>query len=632
MSSDGLRAIRLAVVLYLIATIVSGWIWQAIDVPGLDLASKLQSTLVISAAAAAMWDRRRLALALAALIAALALWMQPTGDELFVLLILAVTNAFRANVRTAMATIAGFVAYGIALGFRTEQVFPGSGVLATSLIVGIAAAGSAAGLTLRVLIKIRDRRRNEIQRTVEAQPQIRAAERARLAGELQVLVTDGLSAVQRESARAATNSAELRRALDAVDARSRALLQQLRSLLGVLRQDPDPGPTVATVDEPQRLTPRLADLLIARHIRIAFTVLFALLALRATLGLRSPIDLGDLIQLLGWAACSLALLRHRLGLLLAGSALVIALFPSGLSFWVALPIAVVVLLSGLRGGTRRIWLILVGLTGYALAVGLTSQEGGISYGLVVVSIGVATLAIATVTRHLLAAQEQARQQEAELEQARFQAAIEERNALARELHDVVARQLSLSTMQIMATSAANDPDTLLSTLDQVATNAAVAREELDTLVKTMRSTAGAVDEHGPPAQPHQLAVQLADDLTGQGFRTEFAVSHETARLDPPMQRTVGRVMQEATTNILRYAPPGATCRYVLDVGPTTLRLRIENSLAAARRSSTLSMGWGLLGLGERIDLLGGTFTAGPDHDRWVVEADLPLTPTGSPSP
>jgi signal transduction histidine kinase len=93
-------------------------------------------------------------------------------------------------------------------------------------------------------------------------------------------------------------------------------------------------------------------------------------------------------------------------------------------------------------------------------------------------------------------------------------------------------------------------------------------------------------------------------------------------LDPTTQRTLSRIMQEAATNILRYAPAGSPCHYTLVTEKGVARLTVLSPMAD-RRSSDLSLGWGLRGIRERVELTRGTFLAGPDGGRWRLAVTLP---------
>ena len=61
----------------------------------------------------------------------------------------------------------------------------------------------------------------------------------------------------------------------------------------------------------------------------------------------------------------------------------------------------------------------------------------------------------------------------------------------------------------------------------------------------------------------------------------------------------------------------------MDVGETTTLLSICNEIPKKKRESKLSLGYGLSGIQESIDLSGGRFTAGPEGNQWVVTVEIP---------
>jgi signal transduction histidine kinase len=201
---------------------------------------------------------------------------------------------------------------------------------------------------------------------------------------------------------------------------------------------------------------------------------------------------------------------------------------------------------------------------------------------------------------------------------------QERGALARELHDVVAHQLSLSTMLVMATSWNHDRETLRGTLDQVRRNTEAARSELDTLLRAMRGPRTDLTRPSPLVTATTTADTLAQRLLDNGHTPVMSVDAAADALDATTQRTLARIMQEATTNILRYAPAGSRCHFTLTVEDRWVRLTIASPRSADGHGSELSLGWGLRGIRERVELVRGTFRAGPQDRSWVVAVTLPV--------
>lgn len=209
------------------------------------------------------------------------------------------------------------------------------------------------------------------------------------------------------------------------------------------------------------------------------------------------------------------------------------------------------------------------------------------------------------------------------------ARAQERHQLAGELHDIVAHQLSLISLQVMAQRGASDETVLRDTVGQVAAITAGARADLTTLVTVMRAHhEGAAADRAEAQQATWLTPSLAVDgvaatLREAGHPVEATVSASVDACDPTLAKTVSRILRESTTNILRYAPAGSPCTLAVTDRDSVVEMTVSSILPDAPPSSPLSTGFGLLGLEERVTLTGGTFSAGPDGHHWVVRVRLP---------
>ncbi|MFC7530754.1 sensor histidine kinase [Actinoplanes sp. GCM10030250] len=189
--------------------------------------------------------------------------------------------------------------------------------------------------------------------------------------------------------------------------------------------------------------------------------------------------------------------------------------------------------------------------------------------------------------------------------------LAERNRLARELHDSVGHALTSMTLQAGAARAVFDADP------------AFARRALAAIEETGRAAAGELDSVlgilRDDAADRAPAPTLADleRLLGGEVRADVAA---VDALPPPVSREAYRIVQESLTNAARHGS-----------GPATLRIRQEEDLVievsnsqaagAARRSGG---GHGIEGMRERVRLLGGMLSAGPDGGTWRVVARLPV--------
>lgn len=225
------------------------------------------------------------------------------------------------------------------------------------------------------------------------------------------------------------------------------------------------------------------------------------------------------------------------------------------------------------------------------------------------------------------AQQSAKVRELETLNARIRQ--EERAALARELHDVVAHELTVITMQVMGRRASRDPDELQEVLSVVDTSARSALTELRKMLVLLRDE-GWVATSPDPSVEHsdlkQILEDLAEELISLGYPTTWTYDGQE-KLTPTLVRTCARILQEAVTNIIKHARKGAPCRLEASVADGRVRLRVVNELpVGVRRPEAGSSSLGLVGLGERVDLLHGNIRAGVRHGQWVVDVDLPTNP------
>ncbi|MEL4356399.1 MULTISPECIES: sensor histidine kinase [unclassified Luteococcus] len=197
---------------------------------------------------------------------------------------------------------------------------------------------------------------------------------------------------------------------------------------------------------------------------------------------------------------------------------------------------------------------------------------------------------------------------------------EVRSGLARELHDVVAHQLSIVTLQIMGHRHSRDAAELDVVLERVRTATARAEVELASLGRVMRT--GEAVEDLPPG----LRIpQLVEELEAAGHPVSVQLAPDLDDLPQAQRHTMVRFVQEGTTNALRHAPDGCQVRLACLREGDHLRLEMTNPTSRQNsRLAHLSLGRGLQGLTDRVHLLGGRLQAGPDSGGWRLAAELPL--------
>jgi signal transduction histidine kinase len=200
------------------------------------------------------------------------------------------------------------------------------------------------------------------------------------------------------------------------------------------------------------------------------------------------------------------------------------------------------------------------------------------------------------------------------------AAADERARIARELHDIVAHSLSVVTLQTQAVRRRLEPTHAgeAQTLHDVERTARDAMAEMRRLLGTVRS--------GPAPLVPQPGLALLDTLLEETRRTgvaiESTVEGVVTPLNPGLDLTGYRVVQEALTNVRRHSRAthaGVSLRY----GHGFLEIDVrDNGTQPARHARP---GHGLIGMRERVHLYGGEFTAGPEGaGGFRVRAVLPV--------
>jgi signal transduction histidine kinase len=245
-------------------------------------------------------------------------------------------------------------------------------------------------------------------------------------------------------------------------------------------------------------------------------------------------------------------------------------------------------------------------------------------GVVLNEFGVAAFyLLATFARRYREANEQSQRLIVELEQTRAAqaqaAALAERQRLAREMHDVLAHLLSglvlnLEGARLIAERGDADP--------KVAEAIGRAHRLAKTGLEEARRAIGMLRDDALPG-PRRLAELAAEFEGDSGIACTFAVSGDEHDIGSDGSLTFYRVAQEALTNIRKHAYPDRV-EVRLAYEPADARLTIEDFETDNRRPPPGDgTGYGLTGMRERAELLGGTLTAGPTADGFRVDLWVP---------
>jgi signal transduction histidine kinase len=233
------------------------------------------------------------------------------------------------------------------------------------------------------------------------------------------------------------------------------------------------------------------------------------------------------------------------------------------------------------------------------------------------------------TRRAYVAQleERAARLERERDQDRRLAADEERTRIARELHDVVAHDVSVIAIQAGAARAvqASKPEAAAQALGLIETTARETLIELNRLLGVLRGGNGATPDRSPQPGIAQLAG-LVEELRAAGLEVDARVEGKPEPLPPALDLSAYRILQEATTNVLKHARARRVdirVRY----SEAMLALDIRDDGAGNGGDPASSSGHGLIGMRERVALFGGQLHTGRNRaGGFSVHARLPLTP------
>jgi signal transduction histidine kinase len=211
---------------------------------------------------------------------------------------------------------------------------------------------------------------------------------------------------------------------------------------------------------------------------------------------------------------------------------------------------------------------------------------------------------------------------AEREHVRAQV-LDERARIAREIHDILAHTLGGLVVQLDAADAllgeGDDSEGGRRLVGGARRLAVAGLEETRQAIAALRTD--------PADLPEALAVLTAGD--GRHGQVSYQLRGTPRRLAPEASLAVYRTAQEALTNARKYAP-GAAVAMTLSFGEQAAVLQVANDTPpgapAGHPTGPLAAtggGYGLNGLTERAQLLGGTLHAGPGENGWVVELTVP---------
>lgn len=230
-------------------------------------------------------------------------------------------------------------------------------------------------------------------------------------------------------------------------------------------------------------------------------------------------------------------------------------------------------------------------------------------------------------------QERAEQLEREKINAYQRAVVAERGRIARELHDIVAHQVSLMTVQAGAakTVAGSNPIKAIQAMEAVETAGRQALVELRHLLGVIRPE----DESGQLSPQPGLAdvPKLVDSFRSAGLSVSYSVNAPQGKLPVGIDLTIYRIIQEALTNVIKHAGSNVMASFIVQIDLQGVNIKIDNNGNLRGESKGLGngkqtfepSGYGIVGMQERANMLGGSFEAKPNESGgFAIRCYIPL--------
>lgn len=214
-----------------------------------------------------------------------------------------------------------------------------------------------------------------------------------------------------------------------------------------------------------------------------------------------------------------------------------------------------------------------------------------------------------------------------------EAVARERNKMARELHDVAAHHLSGIAIQSRAALHVhpNEPDTVASLLLDI------RRQSQDTLT-SLRQIVGILRDGDDQELSPQPMLEDINDLVASirrmGTAIDLRVDVNSEPMPPAISLACYRIVQESLSNVQKHAS-SAEVVVVVEENSEQIEILVENSSPKSSPSALTdhsATGYGITGMRERVQILGGTFQAGPiSNGGWRNRATIPVRERVIPS-
>ncbi|MEE8406547.1 MAG: sensor histidine kinase [Acidimicrobiia bacterium] len=215
--------------------------------------------------------------------------------------------------------------------------------------------------------------------------------------------------------------------------------------------------------------------------------------------------------------------------------------------------------------------------------------------------------------------------ERDREEKAYRAVADERTRIARELHDVVAHQMTVMTLQAEGArriADGSDPR-VVKALETISDAGHSALTEMRRMVGLLRAPEEASQTEPLPRLAE--VEQLVEKVRAAGVPVDLEVEGDVRRLTDGTELSAYRIVQESLTNSVRHGGPDVTATVAIEYKEDHLNLLILDNGRGASAESSDEVGHGIVGMRERITVLGGEFSAGPrTGGGYQVHAIIPI--------
>ncbi|MEV4873952.1 sensor histidine kinase [Streptomyces syringium] len=215
-------------------------------------------------------------------------------------------------------------------------------------------------------------------------------------------------------------------------------------------------------------------------------------------------------------------------------------------------------------------------------------------------------------------EERAARLEKEREQQSRMAVVAERARIARELHDVVAHNVSVMVVQADGAAYVLDasPEQAKQALETISGTGRQALAEMRRLLGVLRTDEGGEGGEYVPQPDVEQIGDLVEQVRNAGLPVDFRIEGSPRPLPSGVELTAYRIVQEALTNTRKHGGPDAAASVRLTYFDDGLGLLVEDDGRGAQHElyeegGADGMGHGMIGMRERVGMVGGTLDAGP---------------------